>query len=213
MHSLKIVEQGTPLVAADKALILLHGRGGSAADILTLAREFLDGEKSRSKFFVAAPQATNGTWYPYSFMADEATNEPWLSSAVEVVQTLVANAVAALGSQNVYLMGFSQGACLALESATRHSMRLAGVAAFTGGLIGSSLTPAIIAERYRGDFAQTPVFIGNSDRDPHVPLHRSQQSKDIMERLGAVVTLAVYPAMPHTIIPDEIAAVRALMFS
>jgi len=207
MHIYNIIEQGAPLVRATQAIIVLHGRGASAQDILPLAEQFCD-EACQKTCYIAAPQATHHTWYPQSFMAPVQANEPWLSSAVETVKRLLDSIVEHVPSERLYIMGFSQGACLALEVATRFARRYAGVAAFTGGLIGAE----IATERYQGNFDATPVFIGNSDRDPHVPVQRSEASKRVMESLGAAVQLKVYPNMPHTIVADEIAAVRTLMF-
>lgn len=199
MHRYHIVEQGRPPNKASKALILLHGRGGTAEDILKLSHEFCD-----DTFYIAAPQATHHTWYPYSFMAEEKTNEPWLSSAVETVHRLIAETSLHIPRNQIYLMGFSQGACLALEVATRDAAKYGGVVAFTGGLIGKTLDE----NKYHGNFAGTKVFIGTSDNDPHVPLARSEQSKEIMKKLGADVTLKVYHNMDHTINDDEIAWVK-----
>jgi phospholipase/carboxylesterase len=207
MHIYNIIEQGAPLVHATQAIVVLHGRGASAQDILPLAEQFCD-EACQKTCHIAAPQATHHTWYPQSFMAPVQANEPWLSSAVETVKRLLDSIVEHVPSERLYIMGFSQGACLALEVATRFARRYAGVAAFTGGLIGAE----IATERYQGNFDATPVFIGNSDRDPHVPVQRSEASKRVMESLGATVQLKVYPNMPHTIVADEIAAVRTLMF-
>lgn len=204
MHSYHIVEQGRPLNKASKALILLHGRGGTAVDILKLANEFCD-----DTFYVASPQATHHTWYPYSFMAEEKSNEPWLSSAVDTVKRLIEETALHIPRSHIYLMGFSQGACLALEVSTRDAVRYGGVVAFTGGLIGKTLDE----NKYHGNFEGTKVFIGNSDNDPHVPLARSEQSKDIMQKLGADVTLKVYHNMGHTINEDEIAWVKKHIFA
>ncbi len=195
MHSYNIVEQGCPLNKASKALILLHGRGGTALDILSLADEFCD-----DTFYIAAPQATHHAWYPYSFMAEEKANEPWLSSAVETIQRLIDETALHVPRSQIYLMGFSQGACLALEVSTRNAAHYGGVVAFTGGLMGSALNE----KKYHGNFEGTKVFIGTSDNDPHVPLARAEQSKDIMKKLGADVTLKVYHGMGHTINADEI---------
>lgn len=203
MHEYKILEKGEPLNQASKAIILLHGRGGSAHDIISLADEFCD-----ESFYIAAPQATNHTWYPYSFLAPVNQNEPWLSSAISVVNKLIDETAKVVDIENVYLMGFSQGACLTLEVAARNAKPFAGVVAFTGGLIGEKL----IDSNYQGDFGGSRIFIGNSNIDPHVPLSRSEESKTILERLGANVTLKVYPNMPHTIIADEINTVKSLMF-
>lgn len=199
MHSYQIIEQGQPKEKASKALLLLHGRGGGAQDILTLTKQFkVDG------FYIAAPQATNNTWYPNTFMSDERLNEPWLSSAVEVVKRLIDETSKHIPKNQIILMGFSQGACLSLEVSARFATRYGGVVAFTGGLIGKSIDE----EKYQGDFEGTKVFIGTSDRDPHIPLIRSEQSEDVLERLGADVTLKVYKGMAHTINEDEINWVR-----
>lgn len=203
MHDYQILEKGTPLQKAKKAIILLHGRGGSAQDIIGLADEFSD-----DRFYIAAPRAMNHSWYPYSFMAPEEQNEPWLRSAVETVKRLIDETAAVLGTENIYLMGFSQGACLSLEVASRFAIKYAGVVGFTGGLIGASLNP----DKYKGDFEGTKVFLGNSDRDPHIPVERSEESKEIMEGLGARVLLKIYPNMPHTINQDEISTVKKELF-
>lgn len=199
MHPTHVVEGGQPLEKASKALILLHGRGGTALDIMNLAHEFCD-----DSFYIAAPQAAHNSWYPNSFMADETSNEPWLSSAVEIVKKLIDQTAKMIPLDKIYLIGFSQGACLALEVSSRYAAKYGGVIAFTGGLIGRTINE----KKYRGNFDQTKVFIGNSDRDPHVPLIRSEQSKALMEKLGADVTLKVYQGMAHTIIDDEIAWVN-----
>jgi phospholipase/carboxylesterase len=203
MHPYQILEKGKPLGQASKALILLHGRGGSAQDIITLADAFRD-----DSFYIAAPQAANYTWYPYGFMAPESQNEPWLSSAVGVVKKLIDEVLAHLPSTDLYIMGFSQGACLTLESTARYAQPFGGIAAFTGGLIGEKLQP----ERYKGDFAGTPVFIGNSDKDPHVPQQRSAASASLCEQLGARVKYVVYPNKPHTILQQEVDAVQEWIF-
>lgn len=203
MHIYQIVQKGKAIDKASKALILLHGRGSNAADILGLADEFCD-----DRFYIAAPQATNNTWYPHSFMVEEKLNEPWLSSAVATVKRLIDETAKHIPKDQIYLMGFSQGACLTLEVATRFAAKYAGVVAFSGGLIGSTINP----KKYHGDFQGTKVFIGNSDKDPHVPLIRSQQSKDLMEKLGAQVTLKVYPGMSHTINEDEVDWVKENIF-
>ena len=203
MHTYKIIEKGKSLPEASKALVLLHGRGSSANDIVSLADHFCD-----QNFYIAAPQATNNTWYPYSFMEEEEKNQPWLNSAIEVVHKLIDDILKYIKSTSIYIIGFSQGACLTLEVVSIQAQTFAGVAAFTGGLIGKSIRK----EKYKGQFSGTPVFIGNSDIDPHVPLLRSQQSKQIMEDMGAMVSLQVYPNMPHIISLAEINYVKRLMF-
>ena len=204
MHSYKIVERGCPLVQASNALILLHGRGGTAEGIIDLSEEFCD-----DSFYIAAPQAMNKSWYPYSFLAEEKMNEPWLSSAIEVVKTLVDAVEINVPKEHIFIMGFSQGACLSLEFASREAQKYGGIVAFTGGLIGKTID----TKKYHGRFEGTKVFIGNGDHDPHVPLERSEESKQVMEGLGAKVTLKVYPGMSHTIIRDEIDWVKANIFT
>lgn len=204
MHAYKIVQRGQPLDRANKALILIHGRGGSALDILGIAKEL-----DIDDFYITALQATNGSWYPYSFMADEATNEPWLASAVSRVTQLITETSQKIPLEHIYLLGFSQGACLALEVATRHAQQYGGIIAFSGGLIGSRID----MKKYSGNFHGAKVFIGNSDIDPHVPLERSQQSKKVMEKLGADVTLKVYPGMSHSINRDELDSAKIILHS
>lgn len=203
MHNYKIVEQGQHIDKATKALLLLHGRGGTAEEILSLADLFCD-----DTFYVAAPQATNRSWYPHSFMEEEQSNEPWLTSAVDIVTRLIEETAKHIPKPQIYLMGFSQGACLTLEVATRHATKYGGAVAFTGGLIGETINE----KKYMGNFEGTKVFIGNSDKDPHVPLERSEQSKLLMQRMGANMTLKVYPGMAHTINEDEINWVKKQIF-
>lgn len=203
MHDYIITEKGKPLTEATKAIILLHGRGGTANDIIRLADEFVD-----DSYYVAAPQAKNNAWYPYSFLEPVEKNEPWLSSAIEIVNRLLNGISEVLGTGNIYIMGFSQGACLAVETVSRNATRYAGVAAFSGGLIGSTPDSSL----YKGNFIDTKVFIGCSDKDPHIPLARCEYTRDIMESLGAKVNLKIYPDMRHTIIRDEIKTVKSDMF-
>ncbi len=199
MHKYHVIEKGESLDKASGALVLLHGRGATAYDMLPLSYELVD-----HTFYVAAPQATQNRWYPESFLADEQMNEPWLSSAIDYVQEVVQNISRVIPKEKIFVMGFSQGACLALEAFARRAERLGGLAAFTGGLIGKELK----RERYQGDFQGMPLFMGNSDKDPHVPLARSEESKRIVESLGAKVIYKVYPGMSHTINDDEIFTVK-----
>lgn len=196
MHTYQIIEQGQAVDKATKALIFLHGRGGSAEDILRLA----DAEFYDDSFYIAAPQATNNSWYPYSFMVDEKLNEPWLSSAISVIKKLIDETAKHIPKNKIYVLGFSQGACLALEATARFATKYGGIIAFSGGLIGSTINES----NYNGNFEGTNVFIGNSDIDPHIPLLRTKESAAIMENLGANVTLKIYPGMAHTINSDEI---------
>jgi predicted esterase len=183
--------------------ILVHGRGASAEDILGLAGDF-----TATDIAYVAPQAAGGTWYPYRFLAPLYQNEPWLGSALRVIETLLEEArQQGVPSERVALMGFSQGACLALEFVARHAQRYAAVAAFSGGLIGPPGTP----RNYAGAFEATPIFIGCSDMDPHIPLDRVRESAAVFRRMGASVDERIYPRMAHTIVPDEIGAVDAML--
>lgn len=199
----KTLYRGAPLAQAPRVAIFVHGRGASAEDILTLAPHLeLDG------FALIAPQADQDTWYPYSFMAPTHQNEPGLSSALTLLEQLMHQCLAAgIPSEHIYWLGFSQGACLTLEFAARHARRFGGVYAFSGGLIGD----VINRSNYQDAFAQTPVFIGCSDVDPHIPLERVEESAAVLRELGAFVTKRIYPNMPHTIIQDEIELVNALL--
>ncbi len=205
MHQKKIIYRGKKLTDAKKALIMVHGRGASAEDILGLAT-VLD----VNDFALLAPQATNYAWYPYSFMAPVMQNEPWLSSALEVISEVVEEIQdAGIPDQHIYLAGFSQGACLTLEYVARNARRWGGVAAFTGGLIGDNIE----IKKYAGDFAGTPIFMGSSDPDPHVPVERVHTSFQILKSMNAVVTEKIYPDMGHTISMDEISVANELVFS
>lgn len=196
MHQKNITTAGSSIENAKKALVMIHGRGGSAEDILSLASYL-----SVEDFALIAPQATGHTWYPYSFMAPPAQNEPFLSSALALLKETVSDIEAqGIARENIYFLGFSQGACLTLEYVTRHAARYGGVIAFTGGLIGDK----IYNENYTGDFAGTPVFIGTSNPDPHVPVERVYATTNILQDKGAVVTEKVYNNMGHTISQDEL---------
>jgi predicted esterase len=194
---------GPPPAQARLGAILLHGRGASAEDILGIATEL-----AIPDITYLAPQAAGHTWYPYSFLSPIAQNEPGLSSALLVIEGLVAQ----LGQQGipperVALMGFSQGACLTLEFAARHARRYAAIAGFSGGVIGPAGTP----RDYAGSFAGTPAFLGCSDVDAHIPVERVRESAEVYRRMGAVVDERIYPRMGHTINQDEIDTVRLLL--
>lgn len=204
MIEYEVLHQGPIITKASKALILLHGRGGTARGILSLADAFCD-----DQYYIAAPQAPNSTWYPHSFMEEEKLNEPYLSTSIEFIKHLIDKTAEHIPLDQIYLMGFSQGACLSLEVASRHAAKYGGVIAFTGGLIGKTLHE----ERYRGNFEKTKVFIGTSDRDPYIPLFRSKQSQILMEKLGAAVTLMVYEGTSHTVTQAEINWVKKNIMS
>ena len=205
MHSKKVISAGKTLGEAKKVLIMLHGRGASANDILALSEHL-----HVKDFTLLAPQATNNTWYPFSFLAPVEQNEPWLSSALENLGDLV-NEVKAkgIGTDRIYFLGFSQGACLMLEFVMRHATRYGGIAGFTGGVIGNKIN----MENYSGDFARTPVFLGTSDPDPHIPIERFYATSNILKNYNAAVTEKTYSNMGHTINQDEIAKVNTLIFT
>jgi predicted esterase len=194
---------GAPLAGAPAAVVCVHGRGGSSGDILALGMAL-----GVPGVALVAPQARDGTWYPYSFLAPLASNEPGLSSALAAVGR-AAEAVAAAGvpPERTLLLGFSQGACLAAEFAARHARRWGGLAVFSGGLIGPDDAPRDYAAGLDG----TPVFLGCSDRDPHIPAARVRESAEVFRRLGADVTMRLYPGMPHTVVDDELEAARAML--
>ncbi len=204
MHAKKLLFKGTPLDQAEKALIMLHGRGADARDIVGLADHLNVGD-----FAVVAPEATNFTWYPYSFLVPPQQNEPWLSSAIELISEVVDDLRKHdISDDRIFFAGFSQGACLTLEFIARHARRWGGVVAFTGGLIGDR----IYSEQYTGDFKSTPVFIGTGDPDPHVPVERARASADIMRSMNAEVTLKIYPNIGHTITEDELRSANKFVF-
>lgn len=184
-------------------MLLTHGRGATAESILELAREF-----PRAEMAYLAPQATDNTWYPYSFLRPRHENEPWLTSALEVLGAAVAQVQAAgIPPERLFLLGFSQGACLTLEFAARHAQRYGGVIGLSGGLIGPDDTP----RDYAGHFAGTPVYLGCSDIDAHIPAARVRQSAAVFNRLGAQVNMRIFPNMAHTVNHEEIKVVREMV--
>jgi len=184
-------------------MIMVHGRGASAEDMLGLAAELRTADVA-----FLAPQAAGRTWYPSSFLAPIEDNEPWLTSALAVIARLVDSlAGKQIPPDRIALIGFSQGACLALEFSARHPRRYAAVAGLSGGLIGPPGTP----RDYAGSLAGAPVFLGCSDIDAHIPLARVRESSEVFRRMGAAVDERIYPGMGHTVNADEIAAVRALL--
>lgn len=204
LHQQNIVTAGVPLEEAKKVLIMIHGRGGSANDIITLASHL-----HVPDFAILAPQATGNTWYPQSFLAPPAQNEPYLGAALEVLTQVVNNVVeAGISRENIYFLGFSQGACLTLEFTTRNADKYGGIVAFTGGLIGDQ----VYTNNYKGNFNQTPVYIGSSDPDFHVPVTRVHESAAMLQSMGAVVTATIYPNMGHTITAEEINQANRLVF-
>lgn len=187
------------------AMLLVHGRGASPRNILELADAF-----DHPAFTYLAPAAAGSTWYPFSFMAAIESNEPGMSSGLAVLDGLVRNALqAGVPQERIVLAGFSQGACLMSEYAVRHATRYGGILAFSGGLIG----PPGTTWPYEGDFGGTPVFLGCSDVDAHVPRSRVEESAEVFRGMGASVEVRIYPGMGHLINADELAFGRALVDS
>jgi phospholipase/carboxylesterase len=204
MHSIKYITQGKKPEDASAVLIMVHGRGGSAEDILTIAQYL-----NTQDFCLLAPEAVNNTWYPYSFLSPVERNEPWLSSALSVLKGIVDELKGkGISEEQIYFLGFSQGACLTLEFVARNAAKYGGVAALTGGLIGEQLNTG----NYKGDFKGTPVFIGTSDPDPHVPVSRVNESEQMLKQMNANVTKKIYKGMGHTISQDEINELNELIF-
>ena len=198
-----VAEAGAPLGQAPAVAIMVHGRNAAPANILDLAARF-----ERPNVTYLAPAAAGRTWYPSSFMADLESNEPGISSGLEVLSALVARVErAGIPRSRIVVAGFSQGACLTAEFAIRHASRFGGVLVFTGGAIG----PRGTTWNYPGDLAGTPVFIGCSDRDLHVPEVRARETAEVFGRLGADVTLRIYPGMAHVVNDDEIAFAQGVL--
>jgi predicted esterase len=185
------------------AILLVHGRGASADHMLELAGQF-----TLPDVVFLAPQAAGRTWYPHSFLAPVSRNEPGISSGLRVLSGLIEDlAQHGVPTNRVGLIGFSQGACLALEFAARHAQRYAAIVGLSGGLIGPPGTP----RDYAGSLQGTPVFLGCSDVDPHVPLERVHETAAVFRQLDAVVDQRIYPQMGHTVNRDEVRAVHALL--
>ena len=198
-----VLSAGESLSRARAAMLMIHGRGARAEDILSLADQF-----TQPGFAYLAPQATGNTWYPNRFLAPLEDNEPWLSSALELVGDVMSQIYAAgVPAERTILLGFSQGACLTLEFAARHAKRYGGIVGLSGVLIGPDNTP----RDYPGSLAGTPVFLGCSDVDFHVPKERVNETADVMRRMGGNVTARLYPNMDHTINQDETDFVRSMM--
>ncbi len=194
---------GPAIENADIVLLLLHGRGATAQDILSVY-----GALGLETVSAIAPQAADFTWYPNSFLAPLKSNQPYLDSALRRIESLVDGLIArGIQSERIALLGFSQGACLTTEFVARHPRRYGAVIGLTGGLIGPPGTP----RKYPGSLAGTPVFLGTSDPDPHVPFARVKETEDVLKRMGGEVELRRYPGMPHTIDRDELDAARLLI--
>jgi phospholipase/carboxylesterase len=199
----RVLTAGRKIPEAAGAVVLLHGRGASAEDILGLGEEF-----DHPELALFAPQAAGNSWYPCSFLAPIEQNEPWLTSALSQVKSLVEEITArGIPQERIAIAGFSQGACLATEFVARNASRYGGLIAFTGGLIG----PPEAEFRYVGNLGQTPAFLGSGDPDPHVPWQRVEESASVLAAMGAEVTLRRYPGMPHTVSRQEIEQARQLL--
>ncbi len=204
MHIKNIHTAGKKIEDAEKVLIMIHGRGADAQDILSMAQYL-----NIADYHLIAPQAVNHTWYPYSFLADPGDNEPWLSSALSLMKDIIDDLLAkGFGPEDIYFLGFSQGACLSLEFVARNARNYGGVAAFSGGLIGDK----IYMENYKGDFKNTPIFIGVSDPDPHIPVMRVQESTKVLKGMNADLIEKIYEKMGHIISQDEINTVNTFIF-
>jgi phospholipase/carboxylesterase len=198
------IQTGLSLAESKKAIILLHGRGASVESILSLT-SYLD----LADFSVFAPQAAQRTWYPYGFMASDEGNLSALNSSLRQVSLLVQflneNGKA---PEQIYVMGFSQGACLSLEFTARNAQKFGGVIAFTGGLIGENLEE----EKYKGDFQGTPILLSGSAHDMHVPAQRIHDSAQLLQKMGAEVSLSLFEDELHTIRPEELTWVNQQLF-
>jgi len=200
----KWIHAGLPLAQAKKALILIHGRGATAESILAVA-PYLNLEE----FALFAPQAPQRTWYPFGFMASDQGNLSALNSSIQQVsllfQFLIENGKA---PEQIFVMGFSQGACLSLEFTARNAQKFGGVVAFTGGLIGEKLEE----KKYKGDFQGTPILLSSSAHDMHVPAQRIHDSAQLLQKMGAEVSLSLFEDELHTIRPEELTWVNQRLF-
>jgi predicted esterase len=194
---------GAPLSEARAAVIMVHGRGASPESILTLAPAL-----AAEGVAFLAPRAAGGQWYPHGFMSPIESNEPGITSGMRAIERVLATvSAAAIPPERTVLLGFSQGACLASEFVARHARRYGGVAVLSGGLIGPGDTP----RDYAGSLEGTPVFLGCSDVDGHIPATRVRESAEVLRSLGGQVDMRLYPGMGHMVNDDELAAVRAIL--
>ena len=201
-HGQRVLAAGEPVASARAAMILLHGRGASAEDIMTIASEV-----QHPGWAYLAPQAVGNAWYPNPFTAPLASNEPYLSAALDMISKLVERVEPTVPAQRIMLLGFSQGACLTLEWAARNARRYGAIVGLSGGLIGPDDTP----RDYPGSFDQTPVFLGCSDVDPYIAKERVLDAAEVFKRMGAAVTVRLYPGMGHMVAAEETAIVRGLV--
>ncbi|MFD3165759.1 alpha/beta hydrolase [Herpetosiphon sp. NSE202] len=203
MHSNPILQTGSSLEQATGAMIMVHGRGADAESILSLSQAF-----ERPDWAYLAPQADNHTWYPQRFIEPVARNQPALDFALAAVGQAIAHAEAHnIPRSKIVVLGFSQGACLALEWVARNGQGIAGVVALSGGLIGEGTH----LPSYSTDLTGTTAFLGCSDRDFHIAAERVRESASVFEQTGATVDMRLYPNMGHTVNDDEIGAIQALL--
>lgn len=199
----QVVTGGTNIDEANMAMILTHGRGASAQSMLMFADEF-DAEDIHYR----AIQAKRHRWYPRSFLAPKEMNQPGIKSGLQAIYKQISELnEAGIPTDKIMLLGFSQGACLTTEFAARHPQRYGGIVGYSGGLIGDEIDP----QNYKGSMEQTPVFLGCSDRDPHIPEARVDLTEEILQKIDADVTKKIYVGMGHTVNQDEIQHVRNLI--
>jgi phospholipase/carboxylesterase len=205
-----ILTAGVPLEEATRAMVLVHGRGGSARDILSLATYRAANRLNHTEGMAfVAPEATDNTWYPYSFLQPTERNEPYLTSALGTLKSILARLQADfnLKTPQIYWLGFSQGACLMLEFLARHPGTYGGIFGLSGGLPGPDGTP----RDYTGTFGQTPVLLACSDQDPHIPKARVLETEAVYERMGAQVQTKLYPNGPHAITDDSLSLINTIL--
>ena len=200
----RIVHAGSAIEKAGAAIIMIHGRNAAPENILDLL-PVLD----RPQFAALAPAAPGGAWYPFSFMAEREKNEPGISDGLALIGSLVADLIAnGFPTQKIMLLGFSQGACLTSEFAIRNPRRYGGVMVLSGGVIGA---PGTTWDDVTGSLDSTPVFLGCSDIDSHIPASRVLESEQVFKKLSASVTRRLYPGMGHLVNKDEIEHVQVVM--
>jgi predicted esterase len=198
-----VVHAGLPIADAKAVIVAIHGRGASAEVILELAKQIGSDDVA-----YIAPQAKFNTWYPQSFLAPIEQNEPGLSTGLGLIDQIVKQtAQQGIDAEQVVLMGFSQGSCLALEYTARHARRYGGIIGFSGGLVGPPGSP----RNYVGNLEGTPIFVGCSDADFHIPLERVRETSKVLGAMGAQVDERIYPGMGHTVNQDELTAARQLV--
>jgi predicted esterase len=198
-----LIRAGMSLAEAGRAVVMVHGRNASPRNILDLIPRL-----DRPHFAYLAPAAANNTWYPFSFLAELEINEPFVTSAIRRLDQVVTELVTAgISTNRIVLLGFSQGACLAAEFVCRHPTRYGGVVLFSGGLIGPPGTSWTTDRSLEG----TPMFLGCSDVDAHVPKFRVDESADVFARMGADVTERIYSGMGHLVSDEEIARAQTLL--